>query len=77
MLTRPEVIQVKESVFHRPATRIPILFDPYPSKTYYQRLGQYLVGIDASAGYVYGSALCMGAGLLLRGLDAMVRATIA
>jgi len=70
MLRWAEVIQMKESA-------LALLADPYPGEPYYQRLGQYLVGIDASASYVYGSALCMGAWLLLRGLDAMVRATIA
>jgi hypothetical protein len=70
MLTRLEVIQMKESA-------LALLADPYPGEPYYQRLGQYLVGIDASAGYVYGPSLCMGAWLLLRGLDAMVGATIA
>ena len=58
-------------------SRSALLADPYPSEPYYQRLGQYLVGIDASASYVYGSAFGVGAWLLLRGLDAMVRATIA
>jgi hypothetical protein len=47
MLTRLEVIQMKESA-------LALLADPYPGEPYYQRLGQYLVGIDASAGYVYG-----------------------
>ena len=58
-------------------SRSALLADPYPSEPDYQRLGQYLVGIDASTGYVYGSALCVGAGLLLRRLDTMLRATIA
>lgn len=70
MLTRPEVIQMQKS-------RSALLADPYPGKPYYQRLGQYLVGIDASASYVYRPSLCMGAWLLLRRLDTMVGATIA
>ena len=59
-------------------SRSALLADPYPGEPYYQRLGQYLVGIDASASYVYGSALCMGAWTRwLRRLDTMVGATIA
>ena len=58
-------------------SRSALLADPYPGEPDYQRLGQYLVGIDASTSYVYGPALCMGAWLLLRRLDTMVGATIA
>ena len=70
MLPRPEVIQMQKS-------RSALLADPYPGEPYYQRLSQHLVGIDASASYVYGSAFCVGAGLLLRRLDTMVGATVA
>ena len=70
MLTRPEVIQMQKS-------RSALLADPYPGEPDYQRLGQHLVGIDASTGYVYGPALCVGAWLLLRRLDAMSGAPVA
>jgi len=70
MLTRPEVIQMKKSAFA-------LLADTYPGEPYDQRLGQYLVGIDASTGYVYGSAFGVGAWLFFRRLDTMLGATIA
>ena len=70
MLTRPEVIEVEESLLAG-------LIYTYPGEAYHQRLGQYLVGIDASTSYVYGSAFGVGTWLFFRGLDTMLGATIA
>ena len=59
-------------------SRSALLADPYPGEPDYQRLGQYLVGIDASASYVYGPSLCMGTWTRwLRRFDFMLGATIA
>ena len=66
----PEVIEVKESLLAG-------LTYAYPGEAHHQRLGQYLVGIDASTGYVYGSPFGVGAWLFFRRLDTMLWATIA